>query len=37
MKLLPEVIKMREHGVRVDLEGADKLKKKFILREKRIT
>jgi DNA polymerase I-like protein with 3'-5' exonuclease and polymerase domains len=36
MNLLPEVIKMREHGVRVDLEGADKLKKKFILREKEL-
>ena len=36
MGLVPEVIKMREHGVRVDLDGAEKLKKKFILREKEL-
>lgn len=36
MDLLPHVIKMRERGVRVDIEGAEALKKKFILREKEL-
>ena len=34
MDLLPHVIAMREKGVRVDLDGAEKLKKRFIQREK---
>jgi hypothetical protein len=34
MDLLPEVIKMRENGVRVDLDGAEKLKKIYIKRKR---
>ena len=34
MDLLPHIIAMREKGVRVDLDGAEKLKKRFIQREK---
>lgn len=36
MELLPYVIKMREHGVRVDLDKAERMKKDFIIREKEI-
>jgi len=36
MELLPYVIKMREHGVRVDLDKAERMKKDFIVREKEI-
>ena len=34
MELLPLLVQMRAHGVRVDLEGAEKLKKEFLDREK---
>tara|TARA_R100000900_G_scaffold45276_1_gene36481 strand:+ start:2312 stop:4195 length:1884 start_codon:yes stop_codon:yes gene_type:complete len=34
MELLPQLVQMRAHGVRVDLEGAETLKKEFLKREK---
>ena len=34
MELLPILLHMRSHGVRVDLEGADLLKKEFLEKEK---
>ncbi len=35
MELLPILIHMRAHGVRVNLDGAEKLKKEFLEREKK--
>jgi DNA polymerase I-like protein with 3'-5' exonuclease and polymerase domains len=35
MELLPLLIQMRAHGVRVDLDGAEKLKKEFLEKEKK--